>query len=335
VGSASGSTGPLNRDEDLLTTVTVLDDYQGVALDVANWSALGAEVTVVPIREHIGDPAELARRLAGSDVVVLNRERTEVTAELLDGCPDLRLIITLGMRNAAVDVAAATERGIVVCGTRMLSHPTAELTWGLITSLARGIARSDGDTRAGVWQAGPLGLDLSGSILGVAGFGRLGGAVARIGVAFGMEVLVHSRSACQEEATEIGANLADKETLIARSDVLTLHLPLTAETRGFVGAAELRACKPGMLMVNTSRGPVVDTEALIAALKDGRVGGAALDVLDQEPIALDDPLLSAPNTILTPHLGYVTLGNYQTAFGDVVEDIAAWRAGSPVRVIDL
>lgn len=316
-----------------MTTVTVLDDYQNVVLDVADWRSLGEDVRVVPVGEHIGDPAKLAPILAGSEVLVLNRERTRVTAELLENCPDLKLIVTLGMRNPVIDMDAAAARGVLVCGTKMLAHPTVELTWALITSLARGVPDANNEIRAGSWQSGPLGFDLNGATLGVAGFGRLGKAVARIGRAFGMEVIVHSRSTTQTDADEVGATAVDKQRLLAESDVLTLHLPGGPATKGFIGAAELSTCKPGLRLVNTSRGPVVEADALVAALREGRIAGAALDVYDVEPLEAGHPLLSAPNTVLTPHLGYVTDRNYRAAFGEVIEDIAAWRAGSPIREI--
>jgi phosphoglycerate dehydrogenase-like enzyme len=316
-----------------MSEITVLDDYQGVALTVADWSVLGAESRVRSVTEHIDDPAELAVRIGDADVLVVNRERTEVTAELLDRCPGLRLIVTLGMRNPVIDVAAAKARGVTVCGTRMLGYPTAELTWALITAMARDITGSAAALRDGYWQAGPLGADLNGQALGVAGFGRIGQAVARVGVAFGMDVLVHSRSVTQEDAAAIGATAVGKDELISRSDVLTLHVPLTPATGGFVGARELAACKPSLLLVNTSRGPIIDKAAVVEALLGGRIAGLGMDVFDTEPLPAGDPLLKAPNVLLTPHLGYVTEKNYRQAFAGVVEDIAAWQQGSPVREI--
>jgi phosphoglycerate dehydrogenase-like enzyme len=316
-----------------MTDITVLDDYQNVALSVADWSILGLESHVRSITERVNDPVELAARIGASDVLVLNRERTAVTAELLDRCSRLKLIVTLGMRNPVIDLAAARARDITVCGTRMLGYPTAELTWALITAMARDITGSAGALRDGYWQSGPLGVDLNGQALGVAGFGRIGQAVARVGVAFGMDVLVHSRSVTQEDAATIGATAVGKDELISRSDVLTLHVPLTPATRGFIGARELAACKSSLLLVNTSRGPIIDKAAVIEALLRGRIAGLGMDVFDTEPLPAGDPLLKAPNALLTPHLGYVTEKNYRQAFAGVIEDIAAWQQGSPVREI--
>jgi phosphoglycerate dehydrogenase-like enzyme len=316
-----------------MTEITILDDYQGVALAVADWSVLGEDSHVRPIAEHIGDPAGLAARIGDCDVLVVNRERTPVTAEVLRRCPRLKLIVTLGMRNPVIDMAAAKASGVTVCGTTMLGYPTAELTWALITAMARDIPAATAALRDGYWQSGPLGTDLDGQTLGVAGFGRIGKIVARVGVAFGMSVLVHSRSVTQEQAAAIGATVASKEELVRRSDVLTLHVPLTPATRGFIGAGELAACKPTLRLVNTSRGPVVDEAAVIEALSSGRIAGLAMDVFDEEPLPPDHPLLKAPNTVLTPHLGYVTEKNYRQAFTAVIEDILAWRQGAPIREI--
>jgi len=316
-----------------MSEITVLDDYQGVALAMADWSVLGPQSHVRSITEHIENADELAARIGRSDVLVLNRERTPLTAELLDRCPGLKLVITFGMRNPVIDVAAAKARGITVCGTRMLGYPTVELTWAMITAMARDIPGATAALRDGCWQSGPLGLDLNGQTLGVAGFGRIGRAVARVGVAFGMDVLVHSRSVTQQEAAEIGAAAARKDELIERCDVLTLHMPLTPATRGFIGAAELAACKPTLRLVNTSRAPIIDKAAVIEALTSQRIAGLATDVFDTEPLPAGDPLLKAPNTLLTPHLGYVTEKNYRQAFTAAVEDIAAWQQGSPIREI--
>lgn len=317
-----------------MTQITALDDYQGVVRTVADWSVLGAHSDIQSITEHIDDLEELAVLIGDSEVLVLNRERTRVTAELLDRCPGLKLIVTLGMRNSAIDIVAAKARGVVVCGTKMLGYPTAELTWALITAMARAIPASAAALRDGYWQSGPLGADLNGQTLGVAGFGRIGKAVARIGAAFEMNVLVHSRSVTQHDAAALDATAVGKNELIGYSDVLTLHLPLAPATRGFIGPSELAACKPGLRLVNTSRGPIIDKAAVIEALASGRIAGLGMDVFDEEPLPPGDPLLKAPNALLTPHLGYVTEKNYQQAFTGVIEDILAWQQGSPVRVIE-
>lgn len=314
--------------------VVILDDYQQVALDLADWASLGSDVEVQAEPTHLADPSALAGRLANAEVAVLIRERAALGADVLDQCPNLKLIVTLGMRNPVIDLAAASKRNVVVAGTPMLGYPTAELAWGLILATARDIPAADAEVRAGGWQNGFLGFDLNGATLAVAGFGRLGKAVAQIGVAFEMRVLVHSRSVTPEGAASIGAIAASKEQLIAEADVLTLHLPLTPDTRGFLGAAEFAECRPGLRLVNTSRGQIVDNDALIGALTDGRVARAALDVFDREPLPADDPIRSAPNVVLTPHLGFVTAANYRQAFGYVVENIRAWRSGSPIRAIN-
>lgn len=316
-----------------MSEIIILDDYQDVALTVADWGVLEADSQVRSITEHISDPVELTARIGKAEVLVVNRERTAITAEILSNCPKLKLIVTLGMRNPVIDIAAAKAGGITVCGTRMLGYPTAELTWALITAMARGIPAATARLRDGYWQSGPLGADLDGQTLGVVGFGRIGKVVARVGVAFGMSVLVHSRSVVQEDASSIGATAASKEELVSHSDVLTLHVPLTPATRAFIGARELEACKPTLRLVNTSRGPVIDKSAVIEALNSGRIAGLAMDVFDEEPLPPDDPLLKAPNTLLTPHLGYVTERNYRQAFAAVIEDILAWRRGAPIREI--
>lgn len=316
-----------------MTRITVLDDYQNVALTMADWRIMGADSQVRSVTEHIGDPVELADRVGDSEVLVANRERTQITAEVLARCPQLKLLVTLGMRNPAIDMAAASAQGITVCGTKMLGYPAAELTWALILAMARDIPGSASRLRDGYWQSGPLGTDLNGRTLGVAGFGRIGRAVARIGVAFGMNVLVHTRSVTAEDAAALGGTAVGKNELVGRADVLTLHMPLTPATRGFIGAAELAASQGSLLLVNTSRGPIIDKEAVVAALADGRIAGLAVDVFDEEPLPADDPLRKAPNTLLTPHLGYVTERNYRQAFTSVIEDIVAWRQGSPIRVI--
>lgn len=317
-----------------MSQITALDDYQSVVLNVADWSALGADSDIRSISEHIDDLDELSARIGDSDVLVLNRERTRVTAELLDRCPRLKLIVTLGMRNPVIDMAAAKAKGIIICGTKMLGYPTAELTWALITAIARNIPASAAALRDGYWQSGPLGIDLNGQTLGVAGFGRIGKAVARIGVAFEMKVVVYSRSVTQEDAAAIGATAVGKDELIGRADVLTLHLPLTPATRNFIGSSELAACKPGIRLINTSRGPIIDKGAVCEALTSGRIAGLGMDVFDEEPLPPGDPLLKAPNALLTPHLGYVTEKNYHQAFTGVIEDILAWQQGSPIRVIE-
>lgn len=310
--------------------IAILDDYQNVALSLADWTSLDAEIEV--FTSHIGDPDELATRLAGFDVVVAMRERTPFPAQLLSRLPDLKLLVTTGARNAAIDLDAARRQGITVCGTGGLASPTVELTWALILAAARNLATELPGMRAGAWQT-TVGTGLSGRTLGLLGLGRLGSRVAKVGQAFGMETIAWSQNLTAERAAEHGVTAVSKSELFARADVLSIHLVLSDRTRGLVGAAELAQMKPTALLVNTSRGPIVDEAALLESLRTNRIGGAALDVFDIEPLPADHPLRSLPNVVLTPHLGYVTRENYEIFFRDVVEDIAAYRAGKPVRVI--
>lgn len=310
--------------------IAVLDDYQQAARRLADWDALGADVTFHT--DRIADPAALAAALAGCDVVVAMRERTPFDAATLDLLPDLRLLVTTGRANASIDLAAAAARGVVVCGTDSPSSATPELTWALILAVARHLPQEDARLRAGGWQH-TIGTDLAGRTLGVVGLGRLGAQVARVGAAFGMDVVAWSTNLDPGVAAERGARAVSKDELFATSDVVTVHYKLSPRSAGIVGRADLARMKPTAILVNTSRGPLVDTGALLEALHAGRIGGAGLDVYDVEPLPADDPLRSAPRTVLTPHLGYVTEDTYATFFPQVVEDIAAWAAGSPVRLL--
>ena len=247
--------------------------------------------------------------------------------------PNLRLLVTTGMANASIDVAAARRQGIVVAGTGGLSAPTAELTWGLILAVTRHVCAEDRRVRAGGWQR-TIGPELSGRTLGVLGLGRLGRRVAAVAQAFEMDVIAWSQNLRSEDAAELGVEAVSKEDLFRRADVLTIHTRLSDRTRGLVTAAELALMKPSAYLVNTSRGPIVDEAALLAALNDGTIAGAALDVYDVEPLPAGHPLRSAPNTVLTPHLGYVSEGSYEVYFREAVEDIAAFLDGEPVRVLD-
>ena len=310
--------------------VAVLDDYQGVARSCAPWDALDADVTF--FRDHVEGAGPLGERLAPFDAVVAMRERTPFDAAVLDALPRLRLLVTTGMANASIDVAAAAARGIVVCGTGSLAGPPAELTWGLILALLRHIPAEDAAIRAGAWQT-TVGTELAGRTLGVIGVGRLGARVAAVGRAFAMDVLAWSQNLDPEAARAAGAQPVSRDELLERADVVTIHLRLSARTRGLIGAAELARMRPSAILVNTSRGPIVDEEALLAALHAGTIAGAGLDVFDTEPLPPDHPLRSAPNTVLTPHLGYVTNATYARFYGDAVEDISAYLRGAPVRVI--
>jgi phosphoglycerate dehydrogenase-like enzyme len=324
--------GPVARTLQGMARVAILDDYQGVARRMADWSSLPPDAEVVVFRDHLADPEAIAARLRDFDVVVAMRERTPFPSALFARLSRLRCLVTTGMRNAAIDLGAAAERGVVVCGTAGLPYPTAELAWGLILSLVRRIPAEDRATRAGSWQE-TVGLGLNGKTLGVLGLGTLGSRVARVGRAFEMEVLAWSQNLTAERAAQVGATLVAKDELLARSDVVTIHLVLGERTHGLIGARELSLMKPGAFLVNTSRGPIIDESALIRALGDGVLAGAGLDVFDEEPLPLDHPFRRLPNTVVTPHLGYVTEETYRTFYGHALEDVQAFLRGQPIRVL--
>ena len=313
--------------------VAVLDDYQRVASDLGPWDTLGPDVEVDFFADHVSQDDALIARLEPYDGVVAMRERTPLPRSRLARLPKLRLLVTTGMGNAAIDLRAAAELGIVVSGTRSLATPTAELTWGLILALTRSICAEDRALRAGGWQH-TIGPELAGRTLGIVGLGRLGARVAGIARAFEMDVIAWSQNLRPERAAEVDAEAVTREELFARADVVTIHLKLSDRTRGLIGASELARMRPGAYLVNTSRGPIVDETALLDALRERRIAGAALDVFEVEPLPPEHPLRTAPNTVLTPHIGYVTTGTYERFFGDAVEDIAAFRSGRPVRVLN-
>ncbi len=311
--------------------LAILDDYQGVALSMGPWDRLkGVEVTV--FRDTITDRDALAQRLAPFDAILAMRERTPFPRALIERLPNLRLLITTAARNRSIDAAACAERGIVFCGTPSYGDPTVDITWGLIIGLMRDLPRQEAALRKGLWQTS-VGWGLEGRTLGVVGLGKLGGRVAKVGQAFGMKVIAWSQNLTEERAAEIGATRVDKATLFEQADVVTLHLILSDRSRGIVGAEDLARMKRSAFIVNTSRGPLIDQPALIAALQEGRIAGAGIDVFDTEPLPIDHPLLAAPNTFLTPHLGYVTQQNYRAYYEGCVEAIEAFNAGAPVRVI--
>jgi phosphoglycerate dehydrogenase-like enzyme len=313
-----------------MTRVVVLDDYQRVAAQYASWDLVDGDVEF--LHDHLeGD--ELLAALAGADVVVCMRERTAFDADLLGRLDALRLLVTTGPGNASIDMAAAARLGITVCRTGILMSPTAEMTWALILALVRQLPEADRHVRSGGWQT-TVGTELAGKTLGLLGLGRLGQRVARIGLAFEMAVIAWSQNLDPDLARDLGVEpVATIDDLLTRSDVLSVHLRLSDRTRGLVGARELGLMKPGAYLVNTSRGPIVDEDALLETLRSGHLGGAGLDVFDHEPLPADHPLRTMPRTVLTPHLGYVTDGTYRVFYGDAVEDIVAWQRGEPVRVI--
>ena len=310
--------------------IAVLDDYQNVASGCADWDSLNCQVTFMP--DHLAGRSEIVKALDGFDVVVAMRERTRFDAELLDSLPSLRLLVTTGMRNASIDQVAAARNDIVVCGTRSPGHATAELTFALVQALARGLVGEVGSVASGGWQVN-LGRDLRGSTLGVIGLGRLGSQVAQFGLAFGMSVVTWSKNLSKERADEVGVQLVSQRHLLETSDFVTLHLRLSDRTRGLVGANELAIMKPTAYLVNTSRGDIVDERALLDAVQTGAIAGAAIDVFGEEPLPPDHPFRLEPRIVATPHIGYVTRETYEVFYGDAVEDIAVWLAGSPVRVL--
>ena len=315
--------------------IAVLDDYQGAALKLADWKSLPASVSVEVFREPLDGFEAAAAALAAFDCICLMRERLPFPRALFERLPRLRLIVLTGARSPSLDAQAATDHGVVISHTRGggTDATTSELTWALILAAARHLPREERRMREGGWQS-TLGFTLRDKTLGVLGLGKLGSRVARIGQAFEMNVIAWSANLTAEKADEIGVTRVEKEELFSRSDVLTVHLVLSERSRGLVGARELALMKPTALLVNTSRGPIVDEAALVAALTAGRIGGAGLDVFNEEPLPRDHPLRRLENAVLTPHLGYVTTETYAQFYQDTVEDIAAFLAGSPIRVLN-
>lgn len=312
----------------------VLDDYQDVALSMADWSQVRDTVDVVVHRQHIADQDALVEAVGDCEIVVIMRERTPFPAEVFARLPRLELLVTTGMRNASVDLAAAARHGVTVCGTASGSEPAVELTWALILGLVRHLVPESTALRdGGPWQS-TVGTDLYGSRLGLLGLGKIGTNVARIGQAFGMEVAAWSRNLTAERAAAEGVRLASSmEELLETSDVVSVHLVLSERSRGLLGAAELRRMRPGAFLVNTSRAAIVDQRALADALRGGWIAGAGVDVFEEEPLASDHLFRSLPNLLATPHLGYVTRNNYERFFTQAVEDIRAFLADEPVRVL--
>ncbi|MFB6769037.1 D-2-hydroxyacid dehydrogenase family protein [Streptomyces sp. NPDC056337] len=310
----------------------VLDDFQRVATEIADWSPVADDVDVVSFDTHFGDEDALAAALAGFDIVVTLRERVAFPASLIARLPRLRLIVASGMRNSVIDYAAAEAHGVTVCGTASSSAPPVELTWALILGLARGIVREGNGLReGGPWQQ-TVGADLHGRRLGLLGLGKIGSRVAAVGLAFGMRVSAWSRNLTRERADEVGVELApSKEALLRDADFVSVHLALGDRTRGLLGPAELALLKPTAYLINTSRAAIVDQDALLAALHEGRIAGAGVDVFGTEPLPAGHPMRTAPRLLATPHLGYVSQANYATYYGQAVEAIRAHLDGSPVR----
>jgi len=314
-------------------TGAILDDYQNVAMTVADWSGLAKDVNFKVFNESLGGPDKVIAALKDCAVVCLMRERTPFGKDVIDALPNLKLIVTSGMRNAAIDMAAAAARGIPVCGTESLGPPTAELTFGLMLELARKIGVENARLKAGArWQS-TLGIDLYGKTLGILGLGKLGTRIARIANACEMKVLAWSQNLTADKAQAAGATLVSKEELLRQSDFVTIHMQLSARTRGLIGTAELALMKPTAYFINTSRGPIADEKAIEAALRAKKIAGAAIDVYNEEPLPLDHPFRKLDNIVITPHLGYVTAENYKRFYVQMVENVRAWLDGKPLRVI--
>ena len=313
--------------------VAIVDDYQGVALQSADWSELKGDAEITVFRDHLSDSAALVERLKPFDVLCVMRERTPLTRELLEQLPNLKLIASTGSRNASIDLAAANQRGITVCNTGYSPHGAIEMTWALILAMLRNVPAEFASVQRGQWQTS-IGGDLQGKTIGLVGLGNIGARIAQIAHAFGMNVLAWSQNLTLESAEKQGARLVSKEELFSAADIVTVHLVLSKRTIGIIGATELELMKPTAYLINTSRAPLITEGALVAALKNHKIAGAAMDVYDIEPLPLDHPFRSIENAITTPHIGYVTRGIYETFYGHTVENILAWLDGQPIRVME-
>lgn len=313
--------------------LAILDDYQGVALDVTDWSTIEQSVDILVFRAHLGDIDAVATALSGFEILVVMRERTPFPRSLLERLPNLRLLVTTGMRNLAIDTAAARQLGIDVCGTPMLGYPAAEHTWALILALVKRIPAENECMHSGGWQTG-LSVGLQNNTLGILGLGKLGAQIARVGLAFGMKVQAWSANLTPERCAECGVTWVERDALLATSDIVTVHLVLSDRTRGLIGASELAMMKPTAYLVNTARGPIVQEPALVAALQNGTIAGAGLDVYNNEPLSPDHPFRQLDNAVLTGHTGYVMQENYASGYSGAVEDIAAWLSESPIRLLN-
>jgi len=311
----------------------ILDDYQNVVMKVADWSKVMGDIDIKVFHEHLGGPNKIIAALKGFQIVVAMRERTGFPRQVIEALPDLKLLITTGMRNASIDTDAAKERGITVCGTGSFGSPTSGIAIGLMLELTRHIGFENARLHVGAtWQA-TIGPDLEGLTLGILGLGKLGTRTANIAKAFGMKVIAWSQNLTPEKAQEAGVTYVSKDDLFRQSDFITIHVVLSQRSRGLVGARELGLMKPTAFLVNTSRGPIVDEAALIAALRDNKIAGAGLDVFDVEPLPVEHPFRDMENVVLTPHLGYVSEQNYKHYFAGVVEDIRGFLDGKPARVM--
>ncbi len=312
--------------------IGVIDDYLNIARASADWDRLPDDVSVDFHQDHLTDQAELVERLLPYDVLVIMRERTAFPRVLVEQLPNLKLLITTSRRNKSVDLAACADKGVLVCNTEPGPTPTAEHTWALILALAKNIPEEDRTTREGRWGMKP-GIGLSGKVLGVVGLGKLGSRVAQVGKLFDMEVIAWSPNLTDARAKEIGVTRVEKDDLMARSDFVSIHVVLSDRSRGLIGADDLARMKPTAYLINTARGPIVDEAALVKAVQSGAIAGAGIDVFGTEPLPLDDPLRTLPNSIITPHTGGFIRDNYELWYQGAVEDIEAWLAGEPIRVL--
>lgn len=315
-----------------MKNLAVLDDYQNVALGLADWSRLDGLAEITVFNDHLVDEQAVAERLKDFEIICMMRERTPFQRSLLDSLPKLEHLFTNGMYNPSIDMAGASANGVVVTGSPTLVYPTAELTWGLILDLARSITVEDCATRDGAWEI-TLGQGLSGKTIGIIGLGRQGKLVARYAQAFDMKVLAWSENLTKDTCDEAGVELVSKHDLLAQSDFVTIHTRLSDRTLGLLGSKELGLMKKTAYLINTSRGPIVDEGSLVEALRSQQIAGAGLDVFDVEPLPLDHPLRTMPNTVITPHLGYVTKENYEITFETAVDNIASWLEGAILNEI--
>jgi phosphoglycerate dehydrogenase-like enzyme len=313
--------------------IAVIDDWQDVARDVVDWSVLDSLGEVTFEHDYPADNATLAERLGRYQVICVMRERTRFDEDLLKRLPNLKLLVTGGMRNAALDMPAAAKLGIKVCGTDSYKHAAPELTWALIMAATRNLVKEANALRAGQWQQG-LGGDLHGKTLGILGLGSIGQRVAQFGQVFGMKVIAWSENLTAERAEQAGVTHVSKQQLFEQADVLSVHLVLSERSRGLVDAQALGWMKPTALLVNTARGPIVDEAALIKALQKQHIAGAALDVFEQEPLPSMHPFRTLDNVLATPHVGYVSRQNYEQFFSQMIEDVQGWAAGEPVRLLN-
>jgi len=317
-----------------MVRAAILDDYQNVAMGLADWSPIARDVEIKVFNKPFRSQDEAIKALQGFAVVVGMRERTPFPRKVIEALPDLKLLITTGARNNSFDVKACSERGVTVCGTGAVGSPTTGIAFGLMLELTRRIGFENARLKAGApWQT-TIGWDLEGLTLGILGLGKLGQRSAAVGKAFGMKTIAWSPNLTEEKAKAAGADYVSKDDLFRTADFVTIHLVLSDRSRGLVGAKELGLMKKSAYLINTSRGPIVDETALIAALQSKSIAGAGLDVFDIEPLPLDHPFRKMDNVVITPHLGYVSEQNYRKYFPDIVEDIRAWLDGKPVRVIE-